>query len=128
MRSVRRLHGEEIEAEEDAGRDAVEVADRARGLELKALGEQRRAAGEAQGEAREHVRLRPLAKQQPAERDHPDRRAGGEEGGVGDARVDDRQMPEEQVAGEGEAGQRCRRGRIRASDGSRRVGDLAVQA
>ncbi len=44
----RRLHGEEIEAEEDAGDEAVGVADRAAGPDLKALGEQRAAARDAQ--------------------------------------------------------------------------------
>ena len=46
-----------------------------------------------------------LAQDQPAEHDHPDRRGGGEERRVGDAGGDDREMPEEQIAGEGEARQ-----------------------
>ena len=104
-RLARRLHGEEIEAEEDAGRDAEDVAERAGRPQLEALREQRRAAGEAQAEPGEHARRRPLAEQEPAEQHDPDRRGRGEEGRVGDAGVDDRQVPEEEIAGEGEPGQ-----------------------
>ena len=58
-RLARRLHGEEIEAEEDAGRDAEDVAERAGGLQLEALRQQRRAADQAEAEPDEHARPSP---------------------------------------------------------------------
>ena len=100
---ARPLHGKEVEAEEDPGRDAEGVAKGARRLQLKALRKQGAAAQQTQSEPTEDFGRDALAKQQPAEDHDPDRRGRGEKGRVGDARVDDRQMPEEEISREGEA-------------------------
>ena len=102
---ARRLNGEEIEAEEDAGGDAERVAERACGPQLETLRQKRRPAGETEREPREHAARHSLTKHEPAEQHDPDRRGRGEEGRVGDARMHDGEVPEEQIPGEGEPGQ-----------------------
>ncbi len=109
-RLPRRLHGKEVEAVEDPSRDAEEVADRSGRLELEALRQQRRAAEQAQAEANEDLRFQALAAEEPAEQHDPDRRGRREESGVGDARVRDRRVPEDEGPGEGQA-REDRRGR-----------------
>ncbi len=98
--SARGLDGEKIKAEEQARRDAEHVAESASRTQMEALREQRRPAGDAEAEPREDASRHSLAKKEPAEQHDPDRRCRGEKGGVGDAGLDDRQVPEEEVAGE----------------------------
>ena len=107
---ARRLNGEEIEAEEDPGGDAEGVAERACGLQFETLGEQRRSADEAEAEPGEDAAGDALAQDEPPQHHDPDRGGGGEEGRIGDAGVDDGEMPEEKVAGKGEPRQDRRLG------------------
>ena len=101
--------GQEIEAEEHGGGDAVQIAPQARRIDLQALADDRRPACHAGRNGPEHGRAgHLLAQAEPGDENHEEGSRGGKEGGVGHRRVEDRQVPEEEVAREGEAGSGAR--------------------
>src|ERR1043166_7960211 len=99
MARARGAHAQHVAAEEQRGRDAEQVAREPLRREAVAFAEERKAAADAEREPDEDARADRFAEQRKgAERD-PDRRRGGEEGGVRDARVQDREGPEEKENG-----------------------------
>src|SRR5690606_20871601 len=75
---------DEVEAEEERGREPEHVAANPARIHVKALADQGGAAQKTEAEPRDRAGRDPLLQDEPRDQDDEERRRGGEEGGVGD--------------------------------------------